>query len=41
MVQRETIAAPISGPMNSPIRKVPPSVESARARIAIGMTSVR
>ena len=36
-----TMAAPTKGPMKLPIRKVPPRVESALARIRIGMASVR
>jgi hypothetical protein len=41
MLHRETIAAARNGPTNSPIRKVPPRVERARARIRMGMASVR
>ena len=37
----ETSAAPTNGPMNSPTRNVPPSVDSARARIRSGTVSVR
>ena len=41
MLHRVTIAAAMKGPMNSPTRKVPPRVDRARARIGIGMASVR
>ena len=34
-------AAPTNGPMNSPIRCAPPSIDSARARRCSGATSVR
>src|SRR6478752_213367 len=34
-------AAPANGPMNTPIRFTPPSVDSARARNATGTASVR
>ena len=33
--------APTNGPMKLPIRKVPPSVDMARARIRIGTAAVR
>ena len=33
--------APTNGPMKLPIRKIPPSVDMARARIRIGTTAVR
>ena len=36
-----TIAAAMKGPTKRPTRKVPPKVESARARICSGMASVR
>ncbi len=41
MLHRDTRTAPAKGPRNSPIRKVPPSVDIARARIRIGTASVR
>ncbi len=41
MLHRVTITAAMNGPMNSPIRKVPPRVDRARARNGIGMASVR
>ena len=42
MLHRVTIrAAAMNGPMNSPIRKLPPRVERARARNGIGIASVR
>ena len=34
-------AAPTNGPMNSPTRCAPPSIDSARARRCSGATSVR
>ena len=40
-VHRVTITAAMNGPMNSPIRKVPPRVDRARARKGTGMASVR
>ena len=35
------VAAPTNGPMNSPTRCAPPSIDSARARRCSGATSVR